>query len=103
MLADDLTKIYARAVQSGRTQDHDVLTYRNTHMTMLEAERRIENQRVIDAVAQGIRDARLATLQSVGLPADLFLQGVLAPIVAARLAVVFPELVPEDFIEQVKV
>lgn len=72
-------------------------------MTMLEAERRIENQRVIDAVAAGIKDARMATLQNLGLPADLFLQGVLAPIVAARLCQVFPYLVPEDFIEQVRV
>ena len=102
-MTHDLTKIYSRAVQSGRVNDQDVLTYQGQPMTMLEAERRIENQRVIAAVAQGIRDARLATLQNVGLPADLFLQGVLAPIVAARLCQVFPELVPEDFIEQVKV
>lgn len=102
-MASDLTSIYQRAVSSGLTRDTDLLTHKNITMTMLEAERRIENQRVIDAVAQGIKDARMATLQSVGLPADLFLQGVLAPIVAARLATVFPELCPEDFIEQVKV
>ena len=102
-MLNDLTSVYVRAVSSGLTQDHDVLIHENAPMTMLEAERRIENQRVISAVAQGIRDARMATLQSVGLPADLFLQGVLAPIVAARLAAVFPELCPEDFIEQVKV
>lgn len=98
-----LSQIYRSSVQQGLTADTDTLTFNNQTLTMTQAERLLENQRVIDAVALGIRDARMATLQNTGLPADLFLLGVLAPIMAARLSTVFPELDPEDFIAKVKV